>query len=261
MLTAVYQRFAGSCMMLMHRGSEEAYFSGTAFIVHKEGYLLTAAENVASSDVIVAVPVQPTSGFFPVTLEEVSPLSLELVRTDPEHGVALLRMAEDLDVGVPFHILGNPDRTELGTTVMALGFPYGHNRLHNLTARQGILSSKIETPGSTRLLLFDTLVQDGDRGGPLGDGHDPRRAKAPWPGGLKRPASSAATRQARCRRPSRGGLAAGRPWSEPWRGLQHKARGYSWGMVMVKSGCGSRVSSSAPWSWSTRPLMSCSPRL
>lgn len=174
MLESLYQRFAGSCMMLMHRGSEEAYFSGTGFLVHKAGYMLTAAENVEPADDLVAVPLQSMTGFVDVTMEEVVPLPLEQVRTDNEHGVALLKMSQEMDITVPYHILGNPERTEAAGTVMALGYPFGHNRLHHLASRQAALASKIESPAGHRMLLFDALVQDGDRGGPLIDARDER---------------------------------------------------------------------------------------
>jgi serine protease Do len=88
--------------------------------------------------------------------------------------VALLRFIPEMNIAVPDHILGNAERAEVGATVMALGFSFGHNRLHNLVALDATLSSKIQTPDGTRLLLFDRLLHDGDRGGPLVDAQDAR---------------------------------------------------------------------------------------
>ncbi|MGM0675070.1 MAG: hypothetical protein ACQETQ_10265, partial [Spirochaetota bacterium] len=59
-------------------------------------------------------------------------------------------------------------------SVLALGFSFGHNRLHNLVAVGATLSSKIQAPSGARLLLFDALIQYGDRGGPLVDADDAR---------------------------------------------------------------------------------------
>lgn len=174
MVQAVYQRFAGSCVMLMHRGEDYARYSGSAFVVHKDGYLLTAARCADPGEDLMAVPAHSGNDFGDVTMEEVAPIPVEVVRTDAQHGISLLRLVPDMEISVPDHIIGIPERAEIGATVMALGFAFGHNRLHNLVARSATLSSKIQSPSGSRLLLFDRLIQDGDLGGPLVDAHDAR---------------------------------------------------------------------------------------
>jgi serine protease Do len=174
MLQAVYQRFAGSCMMLMRRGEEEALFCGTAFLVHDGGYLLSTSACADGEDDLVAVPYHPSNDFTDLTHEEVSPIPVKALRTDLARGIALLQFVPEMDIAVPDHILGNADRSEAGASVMGLGFSFGHHRLHNLVALHSTLSSKIETPSGNRLILFDAIVHDGDSGGPLVDAHDAR---------------------------------------------------------------------------------------
>ena len=174
MLQAVYQRFAGSCMMLMRRGEEEATFCGTAFLVHDDGYLLSASACTGGEDNLVAVPYYPSNDFTDLTHEEVSPIPVQVLRTDPKRGIALLRFVPEMDISVPDHVLGKAGRSEVGASVMGLGFSFGHNRLHNLVALHSTLCSKIETPSGNRLILFDAIVHDGDYGGPLVDAHDAR---------------------------------------------------------------------------------------
>lgn len=174
MVQPVHQRFAGSCMMLMHRAAKQARFCGTAFLVHSDGYLLTSSSCVEPTEDLVAVAAYPGASFSPVTMEEVTPIPVEVVRRDTEHNIALLRFVPEMNISVPDHILGNAERSELGSTMVSLGYSYGHNRLHSLLVLQSTLSAKIETPAGQHLLLFDTLVHDGDRGGPLIDAHDAR---------------------------------------------------------------------------------------
>ena len=175
MLQAVYQHFAGSCMMLMRPGEEdEAHYCGTAFVVHGDGYLLTSSACTDEEQELVAVPTQVDTGFHPATREEVSPIPVRVVRTDPEQGIALLKIVPDLKVTVPAHIVGNAETVGPGSTLIALGFSFGHHRLHSLVSRLATLSAKIEAPDGSRLLLFDAFARDGDIGGPLVSPQDGR---------------------------------------------------------------------------------------
>lgn len=173
MLQEVYAHFAGSCMMLMHPGEEEAHFCGTAFLIHREGYLLTASSCVEDGGELIAVPPSAAvssgadGGFEAATLEEVTPIPVRHVAQDSEQGLALLKLIPEMQIMVPAHIMGNPASIPVGSSLMALGFSFGHHRLHNLVGRHATLSSKIQAPDGSRLLLFDAMVRDGDRGGPL----------------------------------------------------------------------------------------------
>ncbi len=167
MLTTVSRKFAGGCMMLMKKEKEQLLFLGTAFLVHHRGYLLTAAHNFTEKDELVAVPPYSNIDFIPLTTERVSSLPVEPAQTDIEHDVALLRFKEKMEISAPAHIIGKPDELSDGEYLMAMGFSFAHYRVHALITMQAILSAKLLSVNETRLLLIDTMVRDGDAGGPL----------------------------------------------------------------------------------------------
>ncbi len=84
-------------MMLMHHGDpEEAHFCGTAFVIHRDGYLLAASVCVDEDEELLAVPAYPAGGFIDATMEEVTPVPDRVVRTDAAQGLALLRFIPDM---------------------------------------------------------------------------------------------------------------------------------------------------------------------
>ena len=50
MFQDAYTRFRGACMMLFHRQETEVIFMGSAFLAHPEGYLLTVAHLLHTTD-------------------------------------------------------------------------------------------------------------------------------------------------------------------------------------------------------------------
>jgi hypothetical protein len=47
------------------------------------------------------------------------------------------------------------------------GYSFGHEQLHAILTTSAVVSAKIRSPNDTRLILFDNMVHDGDRGRPL----------------------------------------------------------------------------------------------
>ncbi len=174
MLQSVTAKYAGGCMMLMRREGGDVHFLGTAFFVHRRGYLLSAAHTMNPDDRLVVVPAEESDGFMPMTLERVDPIPVKVAQTDAERDVALLKLEPDIEVGVPGRIFGNPADMEKGTTVMALGFSFGHYRLHNLIGIHAVLAGKVVSPNGSRVLLFDRMVHYGDAGAPLVNAQDAR---------------------------------------------------------------------------------------
>lgn len=61
----------------------------------------------------------------------------------------------------------------MGKSVMIMVYSFGYQTLHTLVAMNAVISAKVLSNNRTRMLLFDSMVHDGDRGGPLisvGDG-------------------------------------------------------------------------------------------
>jgi serine protease Do len=174
MLQGVSKKFRGGCLMLVRDDQQQVTFIGTAFLVHSQGYLLTAAHLVTRPAGLHVVPTTASDDFVPMTFERVAAMPVSVVRTDLAHDVALLRIEQDLGIEVPDDFLGTADSVRPGASIMSLGYSFGHEQLHTVMSVGGIVSAKIRSPNQTALILFDNMVQDGDTGGPLvhvADGH------------------------------------------------------------------------------------------
>ncbi|MFW5827068.1 MAG: S1 family peptidase [Alkalispirochaeta sp.] len=167
MIQTVSQRYQGSCMMVMRHTGSEVVFLASAFLVHPEGYLLTASRMIDSEAGLVVVPPQAAEEFVPVTRDEVAPVPVEVVSRDTVHDVALLKLTPDLEINMPEHVLGASDTDPRGALLMSLGVPYGYYRMHSVVAAQSVLSSRLQSRVGTNMIIFDRRVQSGDIGGPL----------------------------------------------------------------------------------------------
>jgi serine protease Do len=161
-------------MMLMRNQQDQVSFLGSAFLVHREGYLLTAAHIVSDPSDLRVVPMAYQEGFAPMTIERVAAMTVNVARADPQHDVALLHIDQEVSIEVPDDFLGSTGNVRPGASVMSLGYSFGHDQLHAILTANAVVSAKIRSPNGTELILFDNMVHDGDRGGPLihvADGH------------------------------------------------------------------------------------------
>jgi serine protease Do len=169
------QKFLGACFLLVRKQENSVVFLGTAFLVHEKGYLLTAAHLIAEGfeDLMVAKPLDPED-FSILSMDEVGAVAVNVVKVDVYNNVAVLKLEKEFLIETPDHLIGQVDNLQLGTGLVNLGFPYGHQDMHNLGIRSSILSSKVKLETGTKLLLFDSMVNDGMAGGPLVNIEDER---------------------------------------------------------------------------------------
>ncbi|MBK5931563.1 hypothetical protein CCR82_13805 [Halochromatium salexigens] len=174
MLQNMSQKFRGGCLMLVRDNDGTVDFLGTAFVVHSEGYLLTAAHLVSEADGLRVVPTPSGGEFQPISFDRVAAMAVSVARRDSAHDVALLKIDEGLDISVPDDFLGSGENVLPGASVMSLGYSFGHNQIHTALTVGGFAAAKIRSSNETQLILFDNMVQNGDVGGPLihvTDGH------------------------------------------------------------------------------------------
>ena len=175
MLQDVSQKFAGGCMMLVRKKESAVVFLGTAFLMHDDGYLLTAAHLIEEDpEGLMVVPTSNPDDFMPISLDRVSAMSVSVTAVDTVHNAALLEIDRNLRIRTPDHLGGTTENLSMGTSLLSMGFPFGHDEMHNLVAQSAILSSKVRSKNGTRLLLFDAMVYDGVAGGPLVNADDGR---------------------------------------------------------------------------------------
>ncbi|MDT8422118.1 MAG: serine protease [Desulfuromonadales bacterium] len=167
MLQTVCQKFSGGCMMVFRRADDEVQFLGTAFLVHENGYLLTVSHILPDEGQLMVVAGGAGNTFTPITQETVTSIPVKVARRNLKQDVALLKMEAGMGMRLPDHFLGSAESIMVGNSVMAMGFSFGHQTLHALIDMSAIISAKVLSHNQSKLLLFDNMVHDGDRGGPL----------------------------------------------------------------------------------------------
>ena len=168
MLGTVYQKFSGGCMMVFRRDGEAVQFLGSAFLVHEQGYLLTVSHIIPQEDAnLIVVPPTPGNEFNPISHKTVTSIPVKVVSRNHDRDVALIKMEQEIEMQLPDHFIGTAESTIVGNQVMALGFSFGHQALHTLMAVSAVTSAKVLSRNESKILLFDNMIHDGDRGGPL----------------------------------------------------------------------------------------------
>lgn len=167
MLGNVFQKFSGGCMMVFRRNGDTVQFLGSAFLVHESGYLLSVSHILPDEGQLMVVAVDTGTEFVPINQETVTSIPVKVVRRNLDRDIALLKMDQDISMQMPDHFMGTAESTMVGNTVMALGFAFGHQTLHTLVSMNAVVSAKVLSNNQTKMLLFDSMIHDGDRGGPL----------------------------------------------------------------------------------------------
>jgi serine protease Do len=134
-------------------GNREEVSLGSGFIIGSDGYILTNRHVVGDADTV------------DVKLTDKREFKGKVVGSDALSDVAVIKVdANDL----PVVVTGNPNRTEVGDWVMAIGSPYGFAN----TVTAGIVSAKSRSlPGETFIpfIQTDVPINPGNSGGPLFD--------------------------------------------------------------------------------------------
>lgn len=147
--------------------NEHLVFLGSAFVAHPEGYLLTAAHAVNMHKTLMVVPAEQDDDFNPMSSASFRAIPVRVAQIDSEHDMALLAFADEVEISMPDHVIGAPDTIAIGTGVACLGFPFGFQCIYSQMLQQAVVSAKILSANDTKVLLFDSRVHDGTRGGPL----------------------------------------------------------------------------------------------
>jgi len=125
---------------------------GSGFIISPDGYILTNNHMVGDAETVT------------VQLDDGRKVTAEIVGTDPQTDVAVVKIDED---DLPFIPLANSDTLEVGEWVVAIGNPFGLS--HTVTA--GIVSAKgrsrIGVADYEDFIQTDAAINFGNSGGPL----------------------------------------------------------------------------------------------
>jgi 2-alkenal reductase len=158
---AVVEQVSASVVTVISRGSgtlglSESVSTGTGFIVHAGGYIVTNAHVVAGGEEFVVVFADGTA------------TDAELTGSDPISDLAVIRVENGPLAIVP---LGDSNALRPGQPVLAIGSPLGE---FTNTVTQGVVSALgrtlAEQPGQpelTGLIQHDAAINPGNSGGPL----------------------------------------------------------------------------------------------
>jgi serine protease DegS len=129
---------------------------GSGVIMDKAGLIVTSYHVVANVDQIL------------VLLYDGQELPAQVVGTDPETDLAVLKIASDNLQAIP---VGNPDQAEIGDVVLAIGNPFGMGQ----TVTQGIVSATqrygLNLNTFESYIQTDANINPGNSGGALVDGY------------------------------------------------------------------------------------------
>ncbi|MCD9469417.1 MULTISPECIES: S1C family serine protease [Vibrionaceae] len=170
MFKQLAQRHCGGTLMVVKKGSDDnVTFLGSGFLCHSKGYILTCAHLINLTDKLSVIPPQPLNEFNKQTLSRVNPIDVTIAQYDPVNDVALLKIDNSIAVSLPDNVIGTDNLVQIGSSVAYLGFPYGQSGLHTLKLSQSIVSSKVISENGTKQFQLDSMVHEGNSGGPLVD--------------------------------------------------------------------------------------------
>ena len=151
-----FRRFFGDEMPPALRDQQppqrEARADGTGVIIREDGYIVTNNHVVANADAVR------------ITLQDGSEYEAEVIGTDPETDLAVIRVAEGSFTAARW---GDTSNLEVGEWVIAVGTPFGLEQ----TVTAGIISATGRR--NMGLALYENFIQTdaainpGNSGGPL----------------------------------------------------------------------------------------------
>ena len=129
---------------------DEGKGTGTGFVVHSKGYLITCQHVIAdAAEIEVAIGGKK----YPATV----------MIEDIDHDLALIQIEAN---GLPTLKLGDSDKVELGEEVRAIGFPFSSILGDNVKATRGTVSGVNQEEGR-KIFQVDAGINPGNSGGPL----------------------------------------------------------------------------------------------
>ncbi len=124
--------------------------TGTAFVIHADGWLLTCAHVVGTAQ---TCQVSLGATKFPA----------KVIAKDTTHDLALLKIEAK---ALPTLPMADSDKVELGEEVRAIGFPLSTELGESVKATRGTIAGIIKKE-NRRLFQIDAALNPGNSGGPL----------------------------------------------------------------------------------------------
>jgi len=133
--------------------------TGSGFITHPDGYLVTNAHVIQGERDIRAIVYQERGG----VMERLPIDDLEIVAVNDHFDLALLRMKHPEDEPFPWVYLQTGDELDAGEEVFAIGAPLGLER----TLSSGVIATTLRSFEGVPYIQTTTQINPGNSGGPL----------------------------------------------------------------------------------------------
>ncbi len=170
MYKQIANTYSGGCFMVVREKSAGIEFIGSGFLSSAQGHILTCAHIINVTDNISVVAPRPVNDFNPITMSAAQPMKVSIVQYDAINDVALLKIDNPPTINVLEESFSlNAEDYPVGSSVGYLGYPYGHSGQHALKFSHGVISSKVLSGNNTRQFQLDTMMHEGNSGGPLID--------------------------------------------------------------------------------------------
>ncbi len=132
---------------------------GSAFVIHPDGYVITAHHVIAGEHKITLTLFEQTDQ----GLERVQFDAVRIVATHPHADLALLKIEDLAGRKLESVPAGDSQALRQGDTVFSIGSPLGFDR----TVSQGIVSLKNRALGGRLFIQSTAQINPGNSGGPL----------------------------------------------------------------------------------------------
>ena len=128
----------------------QASATGSGFIIHPGGYILTAAHVI---DEACSIEVTIGETHYPA----------RVIKVDSEHDVALIKVDA---TGLPTTKLGNASVVTRQDNIWVFGYPFAQDIGLEVSTTSGHITA-IQAKGRKRLIVIDAAVNPGNSGGPV----------------------------------------------------------------------------------------------
>lgn len=167
--------YYGGTFALLEQNEDNSFsFIGTTFICSNKGYLATCAHNInlnKANKLYINSIDTPLNEFTPLTYHKVNASPVELVQYDVNSDIALLKINSSSTFNAPDKFLLETKGVDVGSQCLYIGYPFGDAGFHKVKISSAIVSSKIINENGLKQYLLDSLVHEGNSGGPVIDLH------------------------------------------------------------------------------------------
>lgn len=178
-MNSIFQKFNSKTIALLGvlekndtTHESNVLFRGTCFKIYQNYYLTCFHVLDLSKKMVISFPNE-IDGFFDTKKKQsFQCIDIRVISKDVKNDVALIKIVGNyLNYGYepkPIDLIDNTI-SKIGNDVLYAGYPFCHQEMTSLKWSKSIISSKILSSKGTKQYMLDSVVHQGNSGGPLID--------------------------------------------------------------------------------------------